>query len=72
LEGARRGLHFGEGLSDGEVHRAEESYGVHLNGNRIFSIHQTDMTWHVTEIPPPIQTPGLRGGAGRDPEQYRG
>ena len=28
LEGAKRGLHFGEGLSDAEVQRAEESYGV--------------------------------------------
>jgi hypothetical protein len=28
LEGAKRGLHFGEGLSDVEVQRAEESYGV--------------------------------------------
>jgi len=28
LEGAKRGLHFGEGLSDAEVQRTEESYGV--------------------------------------------
>jgi hypothetical protein len=28
LEGAKRGLHFDEGLSDAEVRRAEENYGV--------------------------------------------
>jgi hypothetical protein len=28
LEGAKRGLHLGEGLSDAEVRRAEENYGV--------------------------------------------
>jgi hypothetical protein len=30
LEGAKRGLHFGEGLSDAGVQRAEESYGVRI------------------------------------------